>query len=81
MTLIELSDDQAALLEAKAAAHGLTLEGWLGKLAEEEDAQTFLPQIPLEFGRDRWANHAPAPSTEDIDEDRSDIFRGFGEDF
>jgi hypothetical protein len=36
MTVIELPDDQAAALKAKAAAQGLTLKGWLGKLAEEE---------------------------------------------
>lgn len=34
MTLIEIPDDQAAALEAKAAAQGLSLEGWLTRLAE-----------------------------------------------
>jgi uncharacterized protein (DUF433 family) len=33
MTLIELSDNQAAALKAQAAAHGLTLENWIQKLA------------------------------------------------
>jgi len=28
MTVIELSDEQAAVLKAKAAAAGLTLEAW-----------------------------------------------------
>jgi hypothetical protein len=36
MTVIELSDEQAAALKAKAAAAGLTLEAWLQKLAEQE---------------------------------------------
>jgi hypothetical protein len=36
MTVIELSDEQAAALKAKAAAGGLTLEAWLQKLAEPE---------------------------------------------
>ena len=36
MTVIELPDQQAAVLTAKAAAQGLTLEAWLKKLAEEE---------------------------------------------
>jgi hypothetical protein len=36
MTVIELPDEQAAALKAKAAAVGLTLEAWLKKLAEEE---------------------------------------------
>lgn len=34
MTLIEIPDDQAAALKAKAAAQGLSLEGWFKKLAE-----------------------------------------------
>jgi plasmid stability protein len=36
MTVIELPDQQAAALKAKAAAQGLTLEAWLKKLAENE---------------------------------------------
>ena len=34
MTLIELPDEQAAVLLAKAAAQGLSLNAWLGRLAE-----------------------------------------------
>lgn len=33
MTVIELSDEQASALKAKAAAAGLTLEAWLNRLA------------------------------------------------
>jgi hypothetical protein len=36
MTVIELPDQQAAALKAKAAAQGLTLEAWLKRLADEE---------------------------------------------
>jgi hypothetical protein len=36
MTVIELSDEQAAALKAKAVAQGLTLEAWLQKLAAVE---------------------------------------------
>jgi hypothetical protein len=36
MTVIEIPDRQAAVLKAKAAAQGLTLEAWLNKLADEE---------------------------------------------
>ena len=36
MTLIEIPDEQAAILTAKAAAQGYTLKGWLKKLAEGE---------------------------------------------
>jgi hypothetical protein len=40
MTVIELPDEQAAVLKAKAAAEGLSLEAWLQKLAEQERAAT-----------------------------------------
>jgi len=36
MAVIQLPDEQAAALAAKAAAQGLTLEDWLGKLAATE---------------------------------------------
>ena len=36
MIVIELADQEAAALSAKAAAQGLTLQAWLKKLAEEE---------------------------------------------
>ncbi len=35
MTVIELSDEQAAALNAKAAAEGLSLTEWLQQLAEQ----------------------------------------------
>src|SRR5260221_5877239 len=34
MTVIEIPDEQAAALRARAAAEGLTLEFWLKKLAQ-----------------------------------------------
>ena len=34
MTRIEIPDEQAVALQAKAAAQGYSLEGWLNKLAE-----------------------------------------------
>jgi antitoxin ChpS len=36
MTVIELTDEQAAALRAKAASEGLTLKAWLRKLAAVE---------------------------------------------
>jgi hypothetical protein len=36
MTVIELSDEQAEALKAKAAAEGLSLEAWLQKLAGQQ---------------------------------------------
>ena len=36
MTVIEIPDEQAEALKARAAAEGLTLEAWLRRLAEED---------------------------------------------
>jgi hypothetical protein len=38
MTVIELPDQQALALRARAAAQGLTLKAWLKVLADEESA-------------------------------------------
>jgi hypothetical protein len=79
MTLIELTDNQAAALKAKAALQGLTLKAWLGKLAEDSAADT--PRKPLKTGRGMLAKYGPAPSAEELDENRKDMFHGFGENF
>ena len=47
MTTIELPDEQAAALKARAAAQGLTLEDFFRKLAEEE-APAKAPPSPQE---------------------------------
>ncbi len=39
MTVIQIPDEQAAALQAKAAAEGLTLEAWLRRLAGLEERQ------------------------------------------
>jgi hypothetical protein len=79
MTVIEIPDHQVAALKAKAAAQGLTLEAWLGKLAEESPAGG--PRKPLKTGRGMLAKYRPAPSAEEIDEYRKDMSRGFGESY
>lgn len=68
----------AAALKALAASRGLTLNAWLGKLAEESaDAA---PPKPFKTGRGMLAKYGPAPSAEEIDQNRKDMFRGFAED-
>jgi hypothetical protein len=76
--VIELTDEQAAALTAKAAAQGLTLEAWIRKLAGEEAGAV---AKPLKSAYGLLAEFGPAPSAEEIDENRRDMFRGFGEDF
>jgi hypothetical protein len=79
MTLtLELAEEQVAVLKAKAAAEGLSLEGWLGKIADQEAEQH---RKPYKSGLGMLAKYGPAPSAEEIDENRRDMMRGFAEDF
>lgn len=77
---IEVSNEQLATLKAKASAHGLTLQDWLQKLAanEPEAAQ---PGKPFKSGYGMLAKYGPAPSPEEIDENRREMFRGFAKNF
>jgi hypothetical protein len=77
---IEVSNEQLAALKAKAAAQGLTLEDWLRKLAVDEPEPT-QPAKPFKSGYGMLAKYGPAPSAEEIDENRREMFRGFAEDF
>ena len=79
MTVIEISDSKAAVLKARAAAQGLTLKAWIEKLAEESPKGS--SRKPLKTGRGMLAKYGPAPSAEEIDENRREMFRGFAQDF
>lgn len=50
MTLLQIPDEQAAALRARAAEQGLTLEAWLQKLAGIDEAS------PKREGRYRLAD-------------------------
>ena len=76
MAVIEIPDSQAMKLKAKAAEQGLTLQASLGRLAEEPAAHK-----PIKTGRGMLAKYGPAPSAEEIDENRRETFGGFAEDF
>ena len=77
ITLIEIPDEQAAALKARAAAQGLTLQAWFRKLAEEEIASQ--SGQPLKSAYGLLSEYGPAPTAEEIDENRRDMFRGFGD--
>lgn len=79
MTVIEISDSQASVLKARAAAQGLTLKAWIEKLAEEPPEA--VPRRPLKTGRGMLAKYGPAPTAEEIDENRREMFSGFAQDF
>lgn len=74
---IDLPDHQAATLKAIAAARGLTLNAWLSKLAEE--ATETPVRKPLKTGRGMFAKYGRAPSADEIDENRREMFRNFAQ--
>lgn len=76
---IEIPDHQVKALTAIAASRGLTLSAWLEKLAEE--APVASSKRPLKTGRGMLAKYGPAPSAEEIAENRREMFRNFGRDF
>lgn len=79
MTLtFELAEEQVAALKAKAAAEGLSIEDWLKKVADEKAEPR---RKPLKSARGILAKYGPGPTAEEIDENRREMFKGFGEDF
>lgn len=77
---IELTNEQLAVLKAKAAAQGLTIQDWLHQLADDgrgpdQQAKPFLS------GYGMLAKYGPAPSAEEIDKNRREMFHGFAKDF
>ena len=77
---IELSDQQAAVLQEKAAAQGLALQDWVWKLANPDSDSHQLTKS-FETGYGMLAKYGSAPSGDEIDENRREMFRGFAEDF
>jgi len=80
MTVIQLPDEQAAALIAKAAAQGLSLEDWLGKLAATATPAGEQRLKPKKSAYGLLAKYGPGPTEEEIDENRREMFHGFGED-
>ena len=75
---IEVAEEQVAALKAKALAEGLSLESWLQKIVGQ---QAEPPRKPLKSARGILAKYGPGPSAEEIDENRREMFKGFGEEF
>jgi hypothetical protein len=81
MTLIiDLSKELEQALKAHAEAEGVDAARYARRVLErvlgiEQEG----PGPPLKTGRGLLAKYGPAPSAEEIDENRKDMFRGFGE--
>ncbi len=82
--VIELPEQLGAALKAQANAHGLSVDGYAREVLERDLASSFGAQtsgVPFKTGRGMFAKYGQAPSAEEIDANRADMFRNFGEDF
>lgn len=78
---MELSDDLGGALKEQAQAQGVSPDRYVSRVLENTlgwaHGQT--QTGPFETGYGMWANYAP--SAEEIDENRRDMFRNSAEDF
>jgi plasmid stability protein len=81
---IELPEKLGVALKMQANAHHISPDGYVREVLERDLASSFEPQsvgIPFRTGRGMFAKYGQAPSAEEIDANRADMFRNFGEDF
>ena len=81
---IELPDKLAAALKAQANAHGVSPAGYVCEVLERDLASTLAGQAsgaPFKTGRGMLAKYGQAPTAEEIDANRADMFQNFGEHF
>jgi hypothetical protein len=82
--VIELPAEFEAGLKEQALSRGVTVDAYVRDVVErdlrgaEEETRS---GKPFESGWGMFAAFGPAPSAEEIDENRAEMFRGFGESF
>jgi hypothetical protein len=80
--LIEVPEELEAALKKQANAHGVSPAGYVRVVLERDLApslQAHSSGAPFKTGRGILAKYGPAPTTEEIDANRADMFRNFGE--
>ena len=84
MTLtIELPDELEAALKAEANANGVSASKFARQILERAliPAEQGQSHEPFETGRGMLAKYGPAPSAEEIDANRAEMFRNFAREF
>lgn len=82
--MIELPEKLEAALKVQANAHGVSPAGYVREVLERDLSSKLESQnsgVPFKTGRGMFAKYGQAPSAEEIDANRTDMFRNFGEDF
>lgn len=83
MTLtIQLPEQLEIALKEKANAHGVSPAGYVRDILERELASSIHdePGPPFKTGFGILAKYGPAPSAEEIDANRAEMFKHFAED-
>jgi hypothetical protein len=81
---IELPDELGAALKAQAEARGVSADRFVSRiLVQTLTAGLGAPKVaaPFETGYGMWAKYGPAPSAEEIDENRREMFQNFAHHF
>ncbi len=82
--MIAVPEDLEPALKAQAKTHGASPEGYLRDILQRELAPSLEPEsplVPFETGRGILAKYGPAPSFEEFEENRREMFKNFGEEF
>ncbi len=81
--IIELPAELEPALKARANAHGVSVSGYVREVVERELAPLGHEQseTPFKTGRGVLAQYGTAPSAEDIDRNRWEMFGTFGDRF
>jgi plasmid stability protein len=82
--IIELPEKLEAALKVQANAHGVSADGYVREVLERDLAPSLEAQssdVPFRTGRGMFAKYGQAPSAEEIEANRADMFRNFGESY
>jgi plasmid stability protein len=80
---IELPEELGAALKVRANAHGVSVTSYAREILERDLAASLEERssdVPFKTGRGMFAKYGAAPSAEEIDANRADMFRNFGDD-
>ena len=81
---IELPKTLEAALKVQANAHGVSPAGYVCEVLQRELASALEGQssgAPFKTGRGMFAKYGEAPSAEEIEANRTEMFRNFGDHF
>lgn len=80
---IELPDALGAVVKAQAQAEGVSPDRYVSRVLENTLAANLELQSakPFETGYGMLAKYGPAPSADEIDENRRDTFSNFAQEF